>query len=61
MANSTYLHTCPKVLGNIAIVYSKSTCFVESFLAGYHEVHSLSHVFFYFNIGVSLLLLIRKS
>ena len=54
-------HMCPKVWGNIAIVYTKSACFAEFSLAGYHTVRSLAQFFFYPNIGVSRLLLIRKS
>ena len=52
---------CHKVWGNIAIVYSKSACFAEFSLAWYHTARSLAQFFFYPNIGVSRLLLIRKS
>ena len=54
-------HMCPKVWGNMAIVYSKSAYFAEFSLAGYHTARSLAQFFFYPNIGVSRLLLIRKS
>ena len=52
---------CPKVWGNIAIVYTKSACFAEFSLAGYHTARSLAQFFFYPNIGVSRLLLIRNA
>ena len=58
---ATLSHMCPKVWGNIAIVYSKSVYFAEFSLAGYHTARSLAQFFFYPNIGVSRLLLIRKS